>query len=779
MLSAPIPTSGAVFLSYAREDAAAARRIADALRAFGVEVWFDQHELRGGDQWDARIRQQVRECRLFIPIISATTESRAEGYFRREWKLAAERTHDMGKRAAFLVPVVIDATAENGADVPDEFLRVQWTRLPNGVPSPSFVEQVKRLLVPRPEATSEAFSSASNDEPRRPVPIATARPAAPRRVALAALVLAALVGTGVVVWKLRPRSSTDIHAPRPAITNAAEPLDKAVAVLPFANLSGDPAQEYFSDGITEEILDALARERDLRVPGRASAFAFKSRSATNADIARALNVGQLVEGSVRRAGNQVRISVSLWRASDGRAEPLEPVEGEMTGTKIFALQEAVARAVVQRLTRRTTTAAAPLPTSNMEAYDLFLRARTLRMRSSAPGIYEAMNKFEQVVRLDPNFAAAWAELADVAASLGNAAGGFDMSEETRRRAVFAAARAVELGPDLAETHVARATVFLTIDTDPDAAERELMAVERLQPQSADLARMRALVVAARNPASTRLLELANRAVALDPENPRTLLNMGLMLNRNGQFARADELFRRSTAIGQGQTAYHAGARNWIAWTGDLAEGIRRAGECPESYRNEIFYRTLAPWHEQRGEWTKAKAVWEKSLALARAELQRPGIRTATAMILTELGAHAARAGDAAAAQKHFAEACSMLEAVGREQPESSFMHLRWVRWHQARQDWPAARTALAAAETLSRGARQKENVEQAKAALLAASGAPEEAIAVLRAAHERGWAFGYSLRHEVELKPLHGRPAFEQLMREAEARANAIPRPKR
>ena len=106
----PAPPPGAVFLSYAREDTDAARRIADALRAFGVEVWFDQNELRGGDSWDAKIRTQIRTCTLFVPIISAKTQSRGEGYFRREWKLAVERTHDMAAGVPFLLPVVTDAT---------------------------------------------------------------------------------------------------------------------------------------------------------------------------------------------------------------------------------------------------------------------------------------------------------------------------------------------------------------------------------------------------------------------------------------------------------------------------------------------------------------------------------------------------------------------------------------------------------------------------------------------------------------------------------------------
>ncbi|MDI1320174.1 MAG: toll/interleukin-1 receptor domain-containing protein [bacterium] len=110
----------AVFLSYAREDAAAAKRIAEALRAFGVEVWFDQSELRGGDSWDQKIRTQIKTCALFMPIVSGRTEERTEGYFRREWKLAVDRTHDMAGGRSFIVPIVIDDTSEATAAVPEE-----------------------------------------------------------------------------------------------------------------------------------------------------------------------------------------------------------------------------------------------------------------------------------------------------------------------------------------------------------------------------------------------------------------------------------------------------------------------------------------------------------------------------------------------------------------------------------------------------------------------------------------------------------------------------------
>ena len=116
----PDPASKAVFLSYASPDAEAARRICEALRAAGVEVWFDQNELAGGDAWDQKIRNQIKSCALFVPVISAATQARREGYFRVEWKLAAQRTHAFADGTPFLLPVVIDSTKDGDALVPEE-----------------------------------------------------------------------------------------------------------------------------------------------------------------------------------------------------------------------------------------------------------------------------------------------------------------------------------------------------------------------------------------------------------------------------------------------------------------------------------------------------------------------------------------------------------------------------------------------------------------------------------------------------------------------------------
>ena len=134
--------TGAVFLSYASQDADAAQRICAALRATGIEVWFDQSELRGGDAWDRQIRKQIHDCALFVPVISAHSDARREGYFRREWKLAADRTADMAEDVPFLLPVVVDSTPDATARVPDRFREVQWSRLPDGQASPAFIERV-------------------------------------------------------------------------------------------------------------------------------------------------------------------------------------------------------------------------------------------------------------------------------------------------------------------------------------------------------------------------------------------------------------------------------------------------------------------------------------------------------------------------------------------------------------------------------------------------------------------------------------------------------------
>ncbi|MGC8519078.1 MAG: toll/interleukin-1 receptor domain-containing protein [Steroidobacteraceae bacterium] len=173
----PHPT---VFLSYASQDRAAVQRIRDALPALGLEVWYDESELLGGDAWDQKIRGQIRDCDFFMPVISANTEARREGYFRREWRLAVERALDMADDSVFLVPVVIDDTPEAVARVPEKFRAVQWVRVPDGAPNAALETLGRRLVSGEPEAPPARRAAKRSGNQSRPPPPHRAFRAFPR-----------------------------------------------------------------------------------------------------------------------------------------------------------------------------------------------------------------------------------------------------------------------------------------------------------------------------------------------------------------------------------------------------------------------------------------------------------------------------------------------------------------------------------------------------------------------------------------------------------------------
>jgi len=206
----------AVFLSYASQDAEAARRICEALRAVGVEVWFDQNELVGGDAWDAKIRGQISSCALFVPVISTSTQARGEGYFRLEWKLAVDRSHLMAHDQPFLLPVVIDATKDSEARVPPEFRAVQWTRLPGGETPDKFCERVKKLLGGA-ELEAGRLRPAQRDEG-----VASPAKRAPSRPWLVSAIIGAAVIAALASWQPWKKSGA-----LPAEAKPAAPLSEA------------------------------------------------------------------------------------------------------------------------------------------------------------------------------------------------------------------------------------------------------------------------------------------------------------------------------------------------------------------------------------------------------------------------------------------------------------------------------------------------------------------------------------------------------------------------
>jgi TolB-like protein/Tfp pilus assembly protein PilF len=507
----------AVFLSYASQDAAAARRICDALRAGGVEVWFDQSQLRGGDAWDQEIRGQIRECALFLPIISLNSQSRLEGYFRREWRLAVDRTHDMADGKPFLVPVVIDHINEPEAQVPESFRALQWTQLQGGETPPEFVARIVGLLS-RDDARAPAQSRPSSAAVASAVPPIARTPAASRtRLVALAIAAVAILGIGYFVADKFIVSKRAAVAAPPAV--AATP-ERSIAVLPFVNMSSDKEQEYFSDGLAEELLNMLAKTPGLHVIARTSSFSFKGKSDDIPTIARKLNVANILEGSVRKSGNRLRVTTQLIRASDSEQLWSETYDRELKD--VFDVQDQIAGAVVAQLRLKLAPArgSAGMRSSNIEAYNQYLLGHESFNRGNAAGYQRAVDAYRRAVALDPGYLAAYCELAVaeyfVADPMADAAG--------YRRAQAAADKAVELGPEDGRSYAARAFIRTNIGWDWPGALADFTKALELDPSDAWIQYRTGSLLATlgRFPEA---VAAARKAIELDPlsSGPRMML----------------------------------------------------------------------------------------------------------------------------------------------------------------------------------------------------------------------------------------------------------------
>ena len=482
--------SKAIFLSYARDDAAAARRIAEALRASGLEVWFDENELRGGDAWDQKIRTQIKECALFIPIISATTQERGEGYFRLEWKLAAERTHHMHEGMSFLVPLVVDDTAENRAAVPSEFMKVQWTRLPGALPSPQFVEQLKRLLEAPHKPVADVGRGRRTPPGLRtiPEPAGFGDPALQKNRSLPGWTWGALtaVGVAVALSTSRPQAPGAVGGgpsasgvERSAAKAAAE---KSVAVLAFANLSDDKDNEYFSDGISEELLNVLAKVPGLKVTARTSSFHFKGTNTAVPEIARQLGVAYVMEGSVRKAGNRVRITAQLIKAADGFHVWSETYDRDLQD--IFAVQDEIAKNILAAV-RVSLLGGKVVPntvSTKIEAYTLYLQAQGEFAKRGEFNLRAAIEHFERALAIDPNYVPALVGLARarvVLPSYSSLSGA--QARETVDKAKQAARRALVLDPENSDAHATIGLLMSVLEWHWNEGEAELSRARELAP----------------------------------------------------------------------------------------------------------------------------------------------------------------------------------------------------------------------------------------------------------------------------------------------------------
>jgi len=537
-------TGKAVFLSYASQDAEAAQHLCNVLRAAGIEVWFDQSELRGGDAWDQMIRRQVKGCYLFVPIISANTQSRKEGYFRREWKLAADRTNDMAEGISFLLPVVIDDTSDLEALVPEKFREVQWTRLPQGANTDAFAEHVRRLIALETTASTSAHPrSHPTPAPSTSLPpsAAPARSAPPTNRSVLPWVVIGLLILGIgyfaagkyLVSKL---STTTAEAPVTALVKPNVVSDKSIAVLPFADMSEKKDQEYFADGMAEEILDLLVKVPELRVIARTSSFQFKGENIDLRTIGDKLGTRYVLEGSVRKSGNRLRVTAQLIDIQDGTHLMSETYERDLAD--VLNMQDEIALAVVRTLQIAVGAdgfVARP-KLQNTEAYVLYLKGRRAYDRFDQQGFEEALSDFQRALELDPTMAGAAAAIAVIYASLGE--WGFMPPAVAFEQARGAAEQALKFDPDIALAHAVLGSIHDVYDWDWAAATVELQKALALSPKDEsvlfEVAR-HSMIVGRWDEAFKQI----NACLAADPFLPQGYAVLNWIQVRRGRLAEAE------------------------------------------------------------------------------------------------------------------------------------------------------------------------------------------------------------------------------------------------
>ncbi len=388
--------------------------------------------------------------------------------------------------------------------------------------------------------------------PSIPEPKQSSRKNGIRRGVFLALGLLIFLG---LIWFLIHRSGrtsqpTANPVPKAPLAAPSAPelaVQKSIAVLPFVNLSSDKADEYLSDGMTEELLNALAKVKGLRVPGRSSSFAFKGRNEEDIFriVGKQLHVGTVLEGSVRKAGTKLRITAQLISVADGFHLWSESYDREMAD--IFAIQSDVAQRVAtalqiqllagekQQLARR--------PTDNLEAYDLYLKGRHYVTKDTEEAFRKAIASYEKAIALDPNYALAYAGLADAYGALGGVFG-FVLPSETFPKSKAAALKAIELDETLAEAHVALANYKLSYEWNWEEAEREFKRALELDPDNARAYNGYGGYLQARG-RFEEAIAARRHAQKLDPLSPDLTANVGYPYYYARQYDQAIGCYRQA------------------------------------------------------------------------------------------------------------------------------------------------------------------------------------------------------------------------------------------
>jgi len=386
----------------------------------------------------------------------------------------------------------------------------------------------------RPQTTSEVSAALS-------APVRSAR--WPLALAAAGALLLLIAAAGF----LRQKWTSSVPAGRSAA--AATP---SIAVLPFVDMSPQHDQGYFSDGVAQEIINALAQVPGLHVAARSSSFVFKGTSEDLRAVAQKLDVANVLEGSVRKSGNHLRVTAQLVNASDGYQLWSQSFDSELSD--IFAVQDQIATAVVAALKLKVLPATSGAPSgrkvTNPEAYTHYLRGLDLQNTGTAPGMLKAISEFEQALALDPNYAPALARLSESALNYGSLSGNQELEQKWSRRALVEAERAVALDPDGLDSLVSRGQVRLLLSFDWPGAQADLDRAVAVGPSDARAHQTRSELLAILGQLPAAIAE-AKTAYELDPLTPWNAFQLANFYNAAGEYALARQLLAKALKLAPG------------------------------------------------------------------------------------------------------------------------------------------------------------------------------------------------------------------------------------
>ena len=405
------------------------------------------------------------------------------------------------------------------------------------------------------------------------------------------LILALLLALGGgFLWRFAGGSHEPVVRPAATASSpapAAVPA-KSIAVLAFANMSSDKEQEYFSDGLSEELIAVLAKIPGLKIIGRSSSFLFKGKSDDSRTIGEKLGVTNLLEGSVRKEGDRVRIVAELINAADGRTLWSETYDRELKG--VFAVQSEIATAVTEQLKIKllgtpAKSDAAP-SNDNLAAYNALQQGTFYFRLSTEEGTRKATEFYGEAIRLDPRYALAYANLSFAWRQLGATwLGGGAEAKEAFAKARNAAQTALSLAPDLSAAHEALGFVLLTSDLDFAGAEPELRAAEKLAPADAGPKGALCILLGAQG----RLAEsenVARQALALDPLGVIRHFNLARVLIGGGRYDEAVAALRKAVALQPAAARLHVQLTTIDVLRGNATGALQNAQlEPPGSWRD--------------------------------------------------------------------------------------------------------------------------------------------------------------------------------------------------